>query len=248
MMKDRFSYIFSMSLFGIFLILAGCGGGGGDADTIDPLRPTGLELSAVSSSQIDLEWNASSDNVGVAGYYIYRDGVKAGQSQDTTFSDTGLTQATEYSYTVASYDATGNISDQSISEEEETYPGSINLAPITSPIPKPEFSTIIFITDSFTGGTQFLANEVKDIYILVYWQGGSGSYSERLEVYTPEGSLYQRFEESFTANSSSTTVTVKLPVAGTYITQHAIFGQWTVKVYLDNDSEPVATASITLQQ
>jgi chitodextrinase len=52
----------------------GDGGGGGEGDIEAPTTPTGLAATAVSSSQITLSWNVSTDNVGVAGYRIYRNG------------------------------------------------------------------------------------------------------------------------------------------------------------------------------
>ena len=82
-------------------------------DTTPPSIPTGLTATAISSSQINLSWTASTDNVGVTGYRIYRSGTQIATSTSNTYSDTGLTASTLYSYTVAAYDAAGNISPQS---------------------------------------------------------------------------------------------------------------------------------------
>jgi chitodextrinase len=82
-------------------------------DKEPPTTPTGLEAQAMSSSQIDLSWAASTDNVGVTEYRIYRDGDQIGTSTSTSYSDTGLTQNTEYCYTVEAYDAAGNPSGES---------------------------------------------------------------------------------------------------------------------------------------
>jgi cellulose 1,4-beta-cellobiosidase len=51
----------------------------------------------------------------VTGYKIYRGGSLVGNSTSTTFTDTGLTAGTSYTYTVAANDAAGNISAQSAS-------------------------------------------------------------------------------------------------------------------------------------
>ncbi len=83
------------------------------ADTVPPSTPTGLTATAISSSQINLSWTASTDNVGVTGYNLYRAGIKIGTSGNTSYQDTGLTASTSYSYTVAAFDAAGNISAQS---------------------------------------------------------------------------------------------------------------------------------------
>ena len=83
------------------------------ADTIPPTVPTGLTATAISSSQINLTWAASTDNVGVTGYNIFRSGVKIGTAPSTSFQDAGLTASTSYTYTVSAFDAAGNTSAQS---------------------------------------------------------------------------------------------------------------------------------------
>ncbi|KFE63178.1 fibronectin type III domain-containing protein [Hyalangium minutum] len=79
-------------------------------DTQAPSTPGNLTATAVSSSQINLSWSASTDNVGVTGYIIYRGGTQVGTSTTTSFSNTGLTASTAYSYTVKARDAAGNLS------------------------------------------------------------------------------------------------------------------------------------------
>src|SRR5213078_1424746 len=89
-------------------------------DTTPPAVPTGLTASAVSSSQINLSWTASSDNVGVSGYRVYRNGTQIATTGATSFANTGLSPSTTYSYTVAAYDAAGNLSAQSSSASATT--------------------------------------------------------------------------------------------------------------------------------
>src|SRR5438552_2572139 len=89
-------------------------------DTTPPTVPTGLTASAVSSSQINLSWTASSDNVGVSGYRVYRNGTQIATTSATSFANTGLSPSTTYSYTVAAYDAAGNLSAQSSSASATT--------------------------------------------------------------------------------------------------------------------------------
>jgi parallel beta-helix repeat protein len=79
-------------------------------DTTPPSVPTNLAGSAISSSQINLTWTASTDNVGVTGYKIFRSGTQIGTSATNSFSNTGLTASTAYTYTVSAYDAAGNNS------------------------------------------------------------------------------------------------------------------------------------------
>src|SRR5207249_385215 len=75
------------------------------SDTTKPSAPTNLTATAASSSQINLSWTASTDNVGVTGYYVYRGATQVGNPSSTTFNDTGLSASTSYSYTIKAYDA-----------------------------------------------------------------------------------------------------------------------------------------------
>jgi hypothetical protein len=90
------------------------------SDTQAPTTPTNLTASAVSSSQINLTWTASTDNVGVSGYKIYRSGVQIGTSATNSYSDKSLSPSTTYSYRVSAYDAAGNESSKSTSASAKT--------------------------------------------------------------------------------------------------------------------------------
>ncbi len=75
-------------------------------DTLPPGIPQNLSATVVSETRVDLSWAASTDNGGgtVAGYKIYRDGAFVIQVTATTYSDTGLTASTAYSYSVSAVD------------------------------------------------------------------------------------------------------------------------------------------------
>ncbi|MWC29711.1 fibronectin type III domain-containing protein [Paenibacillus sp. MMS18-CY102] len=79
-------------------------------DTVAPSVPANVTATASSSTQVNLSWTAATDNVGVVGYEIYRDGTLAGTSTTNSFGNTGLTASTSYSYTVKAKDAAGNVS------------------------------------------------------------------------------------------------------------------------------------------
>ena len=102
-------------------------------DTTPPTIPTNLTATAVSSTQINLAWTASTDSVGVTGYRIYRSGTQIGTSTTTSYSNGSLTPATTYTYTVAAYDAVGNLSSQSISRSATTLPVPVDTTPPTIP-------------------------------------------------------------------------------------------------------------------
>lgn len=80
-------------------------------DTAPPSAPGNLTARPDSSSQITLNWTASSDDRGVAGYRINRGGTTiATNITGTSYVDSGLTASTQYSYTVVAFDAAGNVS------------------------------------------------------------------------------------------------------------------------------------------
>src|SRR3954469_7851749 len=83
---------------------------GDTADSGAPTAPGGLAATPASGSRIDLSWAASTDDVGVAGYRIFRNGAQVADVTGTSYSDTGLNDATTYSYSVRAYDAAGNTS------------------------------------------------------------------------------------------------------------------------------------------
>ena len=93
------------------------------ADTQAPTAPSGLAASAVSTSAINLAWVASTDNVGVTAYKVFRGGsLIATLGNVTSYGDAGLNAATTYSYTVAACDAAGNCSPNSASASATTQP------------------------------------------------------------------------------------------------------------------------------
>ncbi|MFI5916014.1 fibronectin type III domain-containing protein [Dactylosporangium sp. NPDC051541] len=90
-------------------------GGSTGGDTSAPTVPNGLASPAKTSSSVSLTWNAATDNVGVTGYKVLRGGVQVGTTATTSYTDTGLTGSTAYTYTVRAYDAAGNTSADSSS-------------------------------------------------------------------------------------------------------------------------------------
>jgi hypothetical protein len=84
------------------------------ADSAEPTAPSNLQATSVSASEIDLAWNAATDDVGVTGYQIFRNGsatpIASVGGTATSYSDTGLSAGTTYSYTVKAVDAAGNVS------------------------------------------------------------------------------------------------------------------------------------------
>ncbi|MDG2114127.1 MAG: hypothetical protein P8N02_16130, partial [Actinomycetota bacterium] len=79
-------------------------------DTQAPTQPTGLQITGVTQTSASFDWVASTDDQGVAGYEILRDGAVVGFSPTTSHTDIGLAASTIYSYGVRAVDAAGNQS------------------------------------------------------------------------------------------------------------------------------------------
>lgn len=109
-------------------------------DDVAPSTPDSLEAVVVSGTQIDLDWNPSTDNVAVTGYAVERctgvncsSFVQIGTSATSSFSSTGLTPATTYGYRVRAYDAASNYSSFS-------YPASARTNDTVAPTTPGNFS------------------------------------------------------------------------------------------------------------
>ena len=94
----------------VFVVTAACSTA--PADTTAPSTPTGLAVSNVTQTGLALSWSPSSDNVGVTGYDVYRNGSKVASSSSTSLSQTGLSCGTSFMFAVAARDAAGNSSQQ----------------------------------------------------------------------------------------------------------------------------------------
>ena len=106
------------------------------ADTAPPSAPTNLIATTNGLGQVNLTWNASTDNVSVAGYRVLRNGIQIDTVSTPSYTDATAAANTTYSYYVVAFDATGNTS------------GSSNIATITTP-PPPTNLTFIPTGDTY---------------------------------------------------------------------------------------------------
>jgi PKD repeat protein len=83
-------------------------------DGIPPSAPGGVTATAAGSTAIDVTWTASTDNVAVSGYSVYRDGgsapIATTNSGTLSFHDTPLVRGSTHTYTIDAFDAAGNHS------------------------------------------------------------------------------------------------------------------------------------------
>ncbi|MCD1262034.1 fibronectin type III domain-containing protein [Paenibacillus athensensis] len=103
------------------------------SDTQAPSVPGNLQVTGTTSSSITLAWNASTDNVGVTGYDVYRGTTLAGTATGTSFTVSGLSANTTYSFTVKAKDAAGNVSAASSSVSGTTQTVTTDTQAPTAP-------------------------------------------------------------------------------------------------------------------
>ncbi|WP_214319665.1 glycosyl hydrolase family 8 [Nonomuraea sediminis] len=116
------SYGYSLWEFQVY------GTSGGSSDTTPPTAPGNPQATGTTSSSVSLAWTASTDDVGVTGYEIYRGATLAGTATGTSFTDTGLAASTAYTYTVKAVDAAGNRSPASDAVTATTQSGGGGVA------------------------------------------------------------------------------------------------------------------------
>jgi len=87
----------------------------GGGDTEPPTTPSNLTAANVTSTSLTLNWTASTDNIGVTNYEIYRNNSLFGQTGNSgnTYNAAGLSPSTAYSFHIIARDAAGNSSNQS---------------------------------------------------------------------------------------------------------------------------------------
>jgi chitin-binding protein len=103
-----------------------------EVDVTAPSAPLNLHSMGETASSIDLMWGASTDDVGVVGYRVYRDGQLVRSTSATRVMDTGLAAGTTYRYTVRAVDAAGNLS-----ADSNVLTKATSAAPAPEPTPTP---------------------------------------------------------------------------------------------------------------
>jgi hypothetical protein len=135
------------------------------------------------------------------------------------------------------------------------------------------FEGLLHTGKALPGGAHFSAAAVRDLLITVAYHNLTlGSHTQRLHLYAPDGALYQQFATAFEVEGAGATpragappahglthrdpggapgseqVATRLPVGGTWITQHSLYGTWHVEVYLDQARTPAAYRALVLSQ
>ncbi|MDQ5938956.1 MAG: hypothetical protein QG642_646 [Patescibacteria group bacterium] len=104
------------------------------SDTTAPSTPGNLNATVISPSQINLGWSASTDNIAVTGYAIFRNNTEIATTTSNSFINTGLTASTTYAYAVKAYDAAGNRSASSTTISASTLATSSDSTAPSTPL------------------------------------------------------------------------------------------------------------------
>ncbi|WP_075340854.1 endonuclease [Tenacibaculum agarivorans] len=89
------------------------GGSGPGPDTLAPSPPSNLGASNTTQTSVNLSWSASTDNIAVTGYEVFRGSTRITTITNTNYNVTGLTANTTYTFTIRAIDAAGNVSNSS---------------------------------------------------------------------------------------------------------------------------------------
>lgn len=208
-------------------------------DATPPTVPASLAASAVSSSAINLTWTASTDNVAVAGYQIFRcssaactPNVQVATSTTASFSDTGLTASTSYSYRLKAYDAAGNFSAFSTAATASTQaPAGPVISAISAGGVSQTAATISWTTDitadsqvdygltSAYGSSSVLNSSLVTSHSVALSVLSAGTvYHYRVDSRGAAGTLANSGDSTFTTQSAPDTtspvVSITAPAAG----------------------------------
>jgi endoglucanase len=102
------------------------GDGGSDGDTTAPSTPGQPVAGTVTANSVALSWTAATDNVGVTAYEVLRNGSVVATVSSTSYTATGLTASTAYTFSVRARDAAGNVSAASAGRSVTTSSGGGN--------------------------------------------------------------------------------------------------------------------------
>ena len=86
-------------------------------DTKAPTTPMNVKAEITTSLEVILTWNPSTDDIGVEGYRVYRDGTLIGSALKTTFTDTSVEQSRTYTYVITAFD---NVQHESLASDDKT--------------------------------------------------------------------------------------------------------------------------------
>ncbi len=136
----------------------------GSTDTIAPSTPLNLVASGTTQTTTNLSWTASTDNVGVTAYNIYQGVTLIGTSATNSYTVTGLTPSTGYTFAVSAKDAAGNLSGQSASAFATTLAPVPDTTAPTAATLSASGTTLTSTNLSWSGATDNVGVTGYDVY------------------------------------------------------------------------------------
>jgi Zn-dependent metalloprotease/chitodextrinase len=220
------------------------------ADSVAPSTPSSLAAAGTTDSSTNLSWNASTDNVGVTGYNIYNGTTLAGTSTGTTYTASGLSASTAYTFTVKAQDAAGNLSASSNSVTVTTTVATVSYCASKGNSVADEYISKVqlgTISNSSTGGTGYsnftsqstnlTKGSSNTITITPTWSGTK--YNEGYAVwidYNQDGDFNDAGELVYSKTASQTT-----PVSGSFtVPTSATTGSTRMRVSMKYNAVPTA--------
>ncbi|MEU1837664.1 CBM96 family carbohydrate-binding protein [Micromonospora chersina] len=174
------------------------------ADANPPTTPANLVASAIGPNRVVLSWEPATDDFGVAGYRVYRDGTALATTTGTAFTDATALSETSYSYTVSAFDGSGNSSN----------PSTPALA--TTPMAAP----VVAVADSYVKASSPTSNYGSTPVVRVDGDPATNAYL-KFTVSGPSGAVLRARLRIWVAAASSSGFVVR-PVADSSWSEGAV--------------------------
>lgn len=224
-------------------------------DTQAPTVPANLATTGITANSVGLSWSAASDNVGVTGYEVYQGSSLLATVNATTYTATGLTANTAYTFSVKAKDAAGNTSAASNSVSATTLAVTITYCASNGNnvsdeyIGRVQFGSIDNASGDGNGYSDFTSQTATvakgsstNITITPTWTGTV--YSEGYSVwidFNQDGDFTDAGEQVFSQNATQTT-----PVSGTInIPSSALSGTTRMRVSMKYNGVPTSCETFT---
>ncbi len=187
-------------------------------DTTPPSVPTGLTQTGATKTSISLSWTHSTDNLGLFGYKVFRNGVFVGTTSSNNYIDQDLTLSTTYSYSVSAIDNADNESAQCGAIQAATADMTIGEAKLF-----PDNDSVLLankvVTAVVSGG--FYMEEADRSAGIKVQSTASVNIGDVVRV---EGSLVTETNKERAVNASSVIVTGASSVDAVMLTNKALGG------------------------
>ncbi|CAL2092319.1 conserved protein of unknown function precursor containing a T9SS type A C-terminal secretion signal [Tenacibaculum sp. 190524A02b] len=204
--------------------------GGGNDDTQAPSAPSNLTATNITTSSLTLSWGASTDNVGVTSYEVFRGATSIGTSTTTSFNVSGLTPATSYAFTVKAKDAAGNTSIASNQVNATTEDNADTQAP--------------------TAPTNLVASNISTTILSLSWGASTDNVGvASYEVFRGATSIGTSTTTSFQVNglTSGTSYTFTVKAKDAAGNESAASNEVSVTTTEDSDTQaPTAPSNLTV--